>query len=126
MRLMDDDDWKWLAVGGVIATIVAGLIYLAKKVAENQSRLQRVEHGQSQIRRSINEIENIIFEFKARYQTDIRQILSEHEFLHKRLSQLETTTSIPEEKLKVKELEALLRATTNDKLNEKGAGMYVV
>lgn len=122
---MSDDDWKWIAVGGVIATIVGGIIYLAKKIAENQSRLQRLEHGQSQIRRSINQIENTIFEFQARHQTDIRQILSEHEFLHKRLSQLERTTSIPEEKQEMKELEALLRATTNDKLREKGAGMYV-
>jgi len=121
-----DNDWKWLAIGGVIVTIVGGFIYLAKKVAENQSRLQIVEHSQSQIRRSIGQIENTIFEFKARYQTDIRQILNEHEFLHKRLSQLERTTSIPEEKMEIEKLEALLRATTNDKLREKGAGTYVV
>jgi chromosome segregation ATPase len=122
---MADDDWKWVAAGGVIASIAAALIFLSKKVGENQRKLQRLEQGQSHIKSSLSQIEDSIFEFQTRCQTDIRQILSEHEVLHKRLSQLERAASNPEAKLEIRMLDSLLKATTNDKLKERGAGMYV-
>jgi len=76
------------------------------------------------LKRRIKLLEDRIYEFQTRYETDLNAIKEEHSILYGQIHELRRTALAPETKQKVEELFQILEQTYQSKQSERERPSY--
>jgi hypothetical protein len=109
---MANDDWKWALAGLIGLVIGGGVVWAFTRPTIDE------------LRKKVKLLEDRVYEFQTRYETDLNTIKAEHSILYGQIQELRKTALTSETKQKVEELFQILEQAYQSKQAEKQRPTY--